>query len=146
MKAFLINNRLLFLLIILLSSCQNNSGRTEIKWDRDTCEQCRMVISDKHFATQIRGGPDRKIHLFDDMGCAIHWLKQQPWGADETTSIWVTDYRTGQWLEARHAYYVGGQLTPMNFGFGAVAEPIAGSINFAAVQEQLLAKPHSPHH
>ena len=146
MKNSLIKIGLLSLLIIFLSGCEENHDKVEIKWDRDTCEQCRMVISDRHFATQIRGGPDHKIHLFDDIGCAIHWLNQQPWKAEATTLIWVTDYHTGDWLDARRAYYISGQLTPMNFGFGAVAEPITGSITFTALQQQLLTQEHSRHH
>lgn len=136
----------LFLLIFLASSCSENSDRVEIKWDRDSCERCRMVISDRHFAAQIRGGPNQKIYLFDDLGCAIHWLNNQPWQTDATTQIWVTDYQTGEWLEALHAHYVGGQITSMDFGFGATTQPVAGSITFEVAKAQLLTKTHSPHH
>lgn len=146
MNNSLINTGFLSLLISFLISCENNRDKVEIKWDRDTCEQCRMVISDRHFAAQIRGGPNHQNYLFDDIGCAIHWLNQQPWKVDETTSIWVTDYHMGEWLDARRAYYISGLLTPMDFGFGAVAEPITDSITFAAVQERLLAQQHSHHH
>jgi nitrous oxide reductase accessory protein NosL len=131
-------------LLALLTSCSNNSGPIDINWDRDTCEHCKMALSDKHFATQIQGGPQNKTHLFDDLGCAINWLQDQPWGTDATTKIWVTDYRNGQWLDARHAYYMTGQLTPMDYGLGAVAEPLKGSINFQMATTQLLAK--SPKH
>jgi len=52
----------LFSIIALLTGCYNdNTGPTEIKWDRHTCERCRMVISDKHFAVQVRGGPKNQV-------------------------------------------------------------------------------------
>lgn len=124
----------------LLTSCSNNSGPIDIHWDRDTCERCQMVLSDKHFATQIQGGPQEKVYLFDDLGCAMNWLQDQPWRTDTATKIWVTDYRHGQWLDARHAYYVTGQHTPMNYGLGAMAAPITGSLTFSQATTQVLAK------
>ena len=135
---------LYFLSVIALLnvSCSNDTGTIEIKWDRDGCERCRMVLSDRHFAAQVRGGPKNKAYLFDDIGCAVHWLKKQPWGFDETTQIWVTDYRNGNWLNARTAYYVPGQTTPMDFDFGAMPESVEGSVDFEAAKMQMLAKKH----
>jgi hypothetical protein len=43
----------------------------------------------------------------------------------------VTDFRDGQWLDARTAYYVPGQRTPMDFGLGAVAQPEPGALAFS---------------
>jgi len=138
---------LYFLTVLtLLTGCNGDiTAPVEITLDRDNCERCRMVISDKHFAAQVRGGPKKKAYLFDDMGCAVHWLKKQAWGEDETTKIWVTDYRNGRWLDARKAYYVSGQITPMDFGLGAVAEQVEGSMDFETAKAVLLAKKHKHH-
>jgi len=126
-------------------SCSNNdTGVVDVKWDRDACERCRMVLSDRHFAAQVRGGPKNKAYLFDDLGCAVHWLNKQTWG--ETAKIWVTDYRNGKWLDARTAHYVSGQITPMDFNFGAVAEPLKGSVDFATARAKMLAKKQKSHH
>jgi nitrous oxide reductase accessory protein NosL len=132
----------LFAVIALLISCSNDTGTIEIKWDRDSCERCRMVLSDRHFSAQVRGGAKNKVYLFDDIGCAVHWLKKQSWGEDETTQIWVTDYRNGDWLDARTAYYISGQTTPMDFGFGAVPESVEGRVDFETAKMQMLAKEH----
>ncbi|RKZ53619.1 MAG: protein NosL [Candidatus Parabeggiatoa sp. nov. 3] len=130
----------LFSIIVLLTGCYNdNTGPTEIKWDRHTCERCRMVLSDKHFAVQVRGGPKNQVYLFDDLGCAVHWLNKQKWEANE---IWIADYRNGEWLDARKAYYVAGQTTPMDFGFGAVAAPVSGSVDFETAKTAVLSKIH----
>jgi len=44
-----------------LSACGKDEGWPEgmhpIKWDRDTCVRCSMVISDRRFAAEMRGGP-----------------------------------------------------------------------------------------
>jgi len=134
--------KILYLLSIVVFnvSCDNGTQTIEIKWDRDACEHCRMVISDKHFAAQIRGGAKNKVYLFDDIGCAVHWLPNQSWGKEKSTKIWVANYRNGNWLNARTAYYIPGQTTPMDFGFGAVRELVAGSVNFEIAKAQLLAK------
>jgi hypothetical protein len=97
-----------------------------------------MVISDKHFAAQVRGGPEGQVQVFDDIGCALQWLEAQSWKA--RAEVWVADYRSAQWLDARQAYYVAGQLTPMNYGLGATSQPLAHSIHFEAARLQLVAK------
>ena len=127
---------------LFLAACSREpeTGPVELKWDRDTCKRCSMAISDRHYAVQVRGGPKKQVSKFDDIGCAVHWLKDQPWGNDPATEIWVTDFRSGKWLDARTANYVAGKTTPMAYGFGASGEALPGSIGFEEVSKQLLAK------
>ena len=118
---------------LLLAGCFGDpeTGPVEIKWDRDTCEVCRMLISDRHFAAQLRGGPKHKAYKFDDIGELVHWLEVQTWKADPKVEIWVMDMKTGsKWLNARKAHYLPGQRSPMDYGFGAVESPSERSINF----------------
>ncbi len=133
------------ILIVLMSCTDKQTGPIEITLDRDSCERCQMAISDKHFATQVRGGPKNKVFLFDDIGCATIWLNKKPWA--DTAKIWVADYKTGDFLDASTANYVPEQITPMDFGFGATSEPVAGSIDFNTLKPKLLAKKstHSLH-
>ena len=133
---------LLGAIALFLAACSRTpeTGPVELKWDRDTCKRCSMAISDRHYAVQVRGGPKKQVFKFDDIGCAVHWLKDQPWGNDPATEIWVTDFRSGKWLDARAAHYVAGKTTPMAYGFGASAEALPGSISFEEVRKQLLAK------
>jgi nitrous oxide reductase accessory protein NosL len=111
-------------MVILLAACSNDpgSGPVDVKWDRDTCVRCRMVVSDPHFAAQIRHQPAGKrsrVEAFDDIGCAVLWLDQQDFKDDPSTEIWVADYRSGDWLDARTATYVPQNTTPMEYGLGA---------------------------
>ncbi len=133
----------LSILVILISCTSGQAGPVEITLDRDKCERCQMVISDKHFATQVRGGPKNKVFLFDDVGCAVHWLNKQAWA--ENAKIWVADYQTGTLLEADTAYYVAEQITPMNFGFGATSKAVPTSIDFNVLKQQILANKHGSH-
>lgn len=115
-------------LLLILAACSNDpgTGPVEIKWDRDTCDRCRMVVSDPHFAAQIRyfpAGRRSRVESFDDVGCAVLWLEQQTWKDDPNIEFWVADFQTGDWIDARTATYVTQNATPMEYGLGAQATP-----------------------
>ena len=126
---------LYLLLVLVLSACSGDprTGAVEPKWDRDACERCRMVLSDRFHAAQVRhgkAGERSRVHLFDDIGCAVIWLDKQPWKDDADTQIWVADHRNGEWIDARAATYIKGQLTPMEYGLGARASPAPEGLSF----------------
>jgi hypothetical protein len=78
-----------------------------------------MAISDHHFAAEIRGGPKGRTVKFDDIGCALKWLDQQPWSTDPSVKIWVADHEDGSWLDARASLYRPGAKSPMGFNYAA---------------------------
>ena len=133
---------LLGVVLLLLAACSKvpETGPIEVKWDRDICTRCSMALSDRNYAVEVRGGPKKQVFKFDDIGCAISWLKYRPWGNDPSMEIWVADFRTGKWLDARAARYIGGKRTPMGYGYGATSEGDFGSISFDEVRKLLLAK------
>lgn len=136
---------------IALSGCGKKGdwpeGMAEIKWDRDTCIVCNMVISDRRFAGEMRGGEKNTVFKFDDPGCmalCIHDKAGQfPWVRDPATRIWVADSNvTGKeprWLDARKAQYAG-KFSPMGYNFGAVEYPAPGSVDFATMSEHVVSK------
>ncbi|MBW9260733.1 MAG: nitrous oxide reductase accessory protein NosL [Candidatus Thiodiazotropha sp. (ex. Lucinisca nassula)] len=130
--------------LAMLVACTGDtgSGPKEVKWDRDACERCRMVVSDRYHAAQIRYfPPDKKrseVAMFDDIGCATLWLAKQPWEDDPNTEIWVADHRTGDWIDATKATYVTGNLTPMEFGLGAQLETAPGGLNFEQAKQHII--------
>lgn len=111
----------------LFLCCSDGDGPGRIVWDRDACKACSMVISDHHFAAQIRGGPKNQLFKFDDLGCAMKWLDQQPWAEDASTKFWVARQADGEWIDAKTAHYVPGKTSPMGFNFGAVDGTSAGA-------------------
>ncbi|MEW8508443.1 MAG: nitrous oxide reductase accessory protein NosL [Candidatus Thiodiazotropha sp.] len=130
--------------LFLLIGCSGDSGSgpVEVKWDRDACERCRMVLSDRNHSAQIRYFPPDKqrpvVARFDDIGCATLWLADKPWEQDPKTEIWVTDHRTGSWIDATRATYVTGHHTPMEYGLGAQLEPAAGGLSFAQAKQHIF--------
>ena len=122
-------------------------GMQEIKWDRDTCVVCSMVISDRRFAGEMRGGPKNIVFKFDDPGCIALWLADKsaayPWMREPATRLWVADVGSrGEevaWLDGRAAHYVT-KTSPMGFNFGAVPHPQAGSVDFSTMCEHVVTK------
>lgn len=130
----------LFLLPMILLGCNEpETGPVKIHFDRDMCERCRMIISDRGYAAQVRGGPGHKAYKFDDIGGAAIWLNEKPWANDPKTEIWVMDHSNGKdWIEARSAHFVPGLLSPMAYGFGAYKEPKENSMDFKSMLEKVL--------
>ena len=132
---------LLALLGLLAACSEPNTGPGKVHWDRDTCKRCGMVLSDRHYAVQVRHhtGPGKsKVYEFDDIGCAVVWLHDKPWADAPDTEIWVNDWRNGKWIDARKATYVPDQITPMAYGFGAQSEPDPRGHSFAQVRQKVL--------
>ena len=78
-----------------------------------------MAISERKFAVQVIDPKTHKHYKFDDIGCAIKWMQENdvPW--KDRAIVWVTDAKTGKWIDARKAYWASGKISPMGFGFGA---------------------------
>jgi copper chaperone NosL len=138
------------LAVLPLSGCfeGDQTGPEDIHWDRDSGELCKMMISDARYVAEVRGGPKRKLYKFDDVGCAINWLNEKPWAAASETEIWVADLSSTRekivWLKARDAHYINGEMTPMNYGYGAVGAAQPGSIDFVEMSTNILAD--TPNH
>jgi len=131
---------LIIMATLLLSGCGNDkqTGAEDVKWDRDVCERCQMMLSEHNFSAQIRVFPKGKkrsrVYKFDDLGCAVLWLNgnrtDTAYKNDPRTEIWVNNYKTDEWIDAKQAWYVKGLTTPMNYGLGAQPEKVEGALNY----------------
>jgi copper chaperone NosL len=82
-------------------------GPVGIDLGRDACRHCRMAIVSKATAAEIVA-PGEEPLLFDDIGCLRDF---------------VTDHRSGEWIDARHAVFTRTSLqTPMGSGIVAHAD------------------------
>lgn len=131
---------------LLLAACGDEGswaeGMVPIKWDRDTCTRCKMVISDRRFACQMRGGPKATAFKFDDIGCAATWraekLAEHPWMTDSATKLWVAEFgsKGDKWLDALSAHYLSGKTSPMGYNYAAFAQPQPDSIAFGPMGQK----------
>ena len=115
---------LLLLLLLAIIGCEKKQiGAVEkMHWDRDMCERCKMAVSDRKFAFEIIDPKSGKAYKFDDIGCGVLWLEEEkiPWR--EKAIMWVTDAKSGEWIDAKKAYYTDDSITPMAYGFAAYSE------------------------
>ena len=119
MKKF--NALLILLMTFFMVGCDTkiDLNPKKIHWDRDMCERCKMVLSDRNFSAQVINPNNGKSYVFDDIGCAILWFKENKIEWKEQAIIWVNDTKTGEWIDARKAFYDAVNITPMAYGFGA---------------------------
>jgi len=132
----------LIAIFLLLNACsEQNTGPVDVKWDRDACERCRMMLSDRSFSAQIRVFPEgkrSKVYRFDDVGCATLWLDSGTWKNDEKTEIWVRSLKQDKWIDAKTAWYIKDQVTPMGYGLGAQVEKQSGALNFEQAKQHIV--------
>jgi len=128
--------------MLVLSACSEyGTGPVAVKWDRDACERCRVVLSDRYHAAQIRGGPTgkkAKVYKFDDTGGAIAWLQDKSGKHDAETELWVNEHRDERSIDGYSTTCLSGQRTPMDFGMGAQAEPAEGGVSFQQARPMRL--------
>ncbi len=110
--------------MISFGACEQKpkGGVAKMHWDRDMCERCKMAVSERKYAVQVVDPKTDRAYKFDDIGCAVLWFDEEriPW-KDEAI-IWITDARTGEWINARRALFIDDSITPMAFGFAAFTE------------------------
>ena len=120
---------------LALTGCgeEKTTGADKVRWDREICARCAMAVSDRNYSAQVRGGREgkkSKVYKFDDLGCAVIWLDKQNWKDDARTEVWVNDHRDGKWINAKTAWYVRMNNTPMDYGLGAQTEKAEGALNY----------------
>ena len=115
---------LLLLLLLAIVGCEKKEigAVDKVHWDRDMCERCKMAVSERKFAFEIIEPKSGKAYKFDDIGCGVLWLDEEkiPWR--DKAIMWVTDAKTGEWIDAKKAIYTDDSITPMAYGFAAYTE------------------------
>ncbi len=135
----------LFAMLISLTSCfdEQDTGAKEVRWDRDTCDRCRMVLSSPYYAAQIsylpKGKKRTKFAKFDDIGCAIIWLEDKEFKDDANTKIWVANHKDKSWLDAKIATFVHTKTSPMEYGLGAQFESSEKGLNYEQAKAHVFA-------
>ena len=88
----------LFLLIIACKGGNEEQLPVDFVWDREACEECKMALSDPHYSAQVID-LNGEAYYFDDIGCAILWLRRQPW--KDKARTWVNDAKPPNGLKRK---------------------------------------------
>jgi len=107
------------LVLFSMNGCEKTSKTavSEVHWDRDMCSRCVMVISDRQNTVQVINAKTGKKNVFDDLGCMVIWSQENSLNLKD--KIWVNDVISGEWIDAKEAFYDAGNITPMGYGFSA---------------------------
>jgi copper chaperone NosL len=143
MRKFKLISYWLLAISLFINGCEKKDYSKEpyiMHWDRDMCERCKMAISERKFAAQAVD-EHNNVYKFDDIGCFILWQRQERPDI-KIKKIWVTDAKTGKWIDAKTAIYVKGYITPMDYGFGAFTKQTAPKnktyYDFLQVREEII--------
>ncbi len=130
-------------LLASLPACEAVNADTprKIKYGREMCDHCAMLISDARFAAQVWHPEKRRFSLFDDIGCAVSFVEEQRLSGNSEARIWAADYEDPKgWIDARKAFYIGGVHTPMEYGYAAVRAPGPDHVPFETMRASAIEK------
>ncbi|WP_340690357.1 nitrous oxide reductase accessory protein NosL [Hydrogenobacter thermophilus] len=87
---------------LLLFSCATDKPQP-IKVGEDVCEQCKMVIADKRFASEVITKKG-KVYKFDAIECMVGYYNENE---EEIKRAYVVNFlNPEEFLPAESAYYV----------------------------------------
>lgn len=112
---------LLLAISISFTACEKETqmGVAKVHWDRDMCARCVMVVSDRKNTVQIRNPDTQRTYMFDDIGCMTLWFDEEGLDWEDRAIVWITEVNTGEFINAREAFYDTNNITPMAYGFSA---------------------------
>lgn len=110
------------MMAFLLLSC-SEPGPTPIRINHDSCEFCKMTISNSHFGAQAVTAKGRHYN-FDDVSCMVMYAKANP--KVQYHSFYISDYlQDNVLIPAESSFYLRG---------GSISSPMRG--NTAAFSTQ----------
>ncbi|RTL13669.1 MAG: hypothetical protein EKK56_04470 [Flavobacteriaceae bacterium] len=105
---------------LLIISCVSNEPKP-IKLNVDSCEFCKMTISNGKFGAELLTKKGR-YYKFDDLSCMMHYTKENT--NVQVQSFFVNDYaKDNTLIPAEQCFYLhGGSInSPMRGNFAAFA-------------------------
>lgn len=112
-------------MILMLAGCDKSIDLSphHVRWDQDVCARCAMHLSDPLNSAQVIDKRNGNAYYFDDLGCAVLWLREGKAPFDEEGAvIYINDAKDGKWLKHNEAIYASPYITPMSFGIAAFAD------------------------
>ncbi len=98
--------RISVLLLLTLSFCTCTPSPEPIKYGKDECEYCRMMITDNKYGSEIVTDKG-KVYKFDSIECLIEFALEKNLVGDVNQTFLVTNFTNPENLiDARKAVYV----------------------------------------
>lgn len=134
---------LLIFTLFFIGCNEIDTNPKEVKFDREVCDRCKMIISVRNYAAQTINPETGKRYYWDDIGCAVIWFDENEIDWEDKAITYVKDVDTSKWLNVKDAYWTYGALTPMDYGWSAHELKQEGKENkkYSYVRDQILGKP-----
>lgn len=109
-------------LAVLLAACAVEPR--PIQLGSEECSHCRMVISERQFASQALNTKGR-AYSFDAIECMAEWVRSgEAVPAADLHSLWVSDFAESEtWLRAEDAVFLHSEQIRSPMGMGLSAHP-----------------------
>ena len=111
------------------------SGPQPVVWDKESCAECQMAVSEHGYATQLQTADGRVLN-FDDVGCLASYLAKN---APAVKAIYVHHLREDRWVALEDVAFVEAGPSPMAYDLGAVDAGTPGSFPWAAARARCMA-------
>jgi copper chaperone NosL len=110
-------------------------GPRPVVWDRQSCAECGMSVSDPRFACQLQTA-DGDVLDFDDPGCLFRHLSKE---SAPVRAIYFHAFGEDRWLARDEVGFVAVPNSPMGYDLAAVASGRADAIDFETARARALA-------
>lgn len=117
-----------------------SDGPLEPAWDRQSCAQCGMLLSDPRFACEVRPSSGETL-FFDDPGCLLSYLRAHPQSA--SPAIYLRRFDAPGWLPLRSAAFMEVPDSPMGYRLACVDPGRTGSHPLAWAEGRVDAESRS---
>ncbi|MEJ8820291.1 nitrous oxide reductase accessory protein NosL [Lacibacter sp. H407] len=106
-----------------------SSGPEPIRFGKDACHFCKMIITDQRFGAELITDK-QKIYKFDDTHCVVSFLKSGDVSKTAIADIYLIDYsQQGQFVKATESFL---------FQSDALRSPMGGNVAAFTVEDSLL--------
>ncbi len=109
------------------------NGVRPVVWDKESCGECGMAVSEPRFAAQLQTR-DGQVINFDDPGCLfIYLLRRDP----PVHAVYFHPCEGDEWLDGERVGFAATRASPMGYGLMAVPHGTPGSLSFAEALEKM---------
>ena len=115
---------ILYILLFALTRFQCTPEPQAIRYGKDQCIQCKMIISDTRYGSELVTAK-AKVYKFDSVECLAAYLHENNFISEDIHSLWVTNFLAPQNLVNVHtaAFLHSPQLpSPMGLNLTAFAD------------------------
>lgn len=127
---------LILLAVLSFAACRDkiDTGPHVIHFGEDVCERCKMIISDKRFTAELIDQKGEAL-MFDDVGCMADYMKGSEKEGAKPLAMYVTDFGTGEWIDAGKAFYLLNPELKSPMGYNIAAFVSAEAMNGSPFRE-----------